>query len=260
MRLTFLGTGGAFTDYRVNYQNNAVIETPEGLVLIDCGTTAVQSLKELGFSPHDVRAVLFTHLHGDHASPEQLLWERFYGPGKGGGPEFLRTELCAPADLLQPLRNSMQPFVDIFTDPEGNIRQGGVDALTRCRMETQLEVADLQVRWFRVPHVTGGSVDKAAYGLDIRQGDTRILWSGDTTLSPGWIQAGAEDPSVTRIFHECTFTEPYRGSVHTHWSELEALSDDLLGRISLMHHTEVPDDVDVSRTVGAAERHQLFEL
>ena len=35
MRITFLGTGGAFCDYRVNYQNNAMVETSQGQVLID---------------------------------------------------------------------------------------------------------------------------------------------------------------------------------------------------------------------------------
>ena len=260
MRLTFLGTGGAFTDYRVNYQNNAVIETDEGLVLIDCGHTAVQSLKELGYSALDVRAVLFTHLHGDHASPEQLLWERFYGTRPDGEVAFERTELCGPADLLDPLRASLDPFLDIYTAPGGDVRTGGVNAIVEARVGAVAELAGLEVRWFRVPHVTGPAADKPAYGLDIRMGGSRVLWSGDTTFSPRWVKQAAEDPTVARVFHECSFSEPYRGAVHTHWSELESLPEPLLSRITLMHHTEVPEGVDVSGTAGAADRHESFDL
>src|SRR5687768_15770661 len=99
MRITFLGSGGAFTDYRVNYHNNAVVETDAGPVLLDCGTTAVQSLRELGIDRARIAAVLLTHLHADHASPEQLLWERYYGSG-GGPPPYLSTPIVAPPDVL----------------------------------------------------------------------------------------------------------------------------------------------------------------
>jgi len=260
VRLTFLGSGGAFSDYRVNYHNNAFIETAEGLVLIDCGTTAVQSLKELGYHPRDVRAVLFTHLHGDHASPEQLMWERFYGPDADGEPGFASTTLCAPADILDPLRRSLRHFMDIFTDRTGTIREGGVETLVDPLPTMQTELAGLQVRFFRVPHVAGASVDKAAYGIDLSDGRDRILWSGDTTLSPDWVNRAATDSSVARIFHECSFLPPYRGTVHSHWSELSELPDETLARITLMHHTVVPPEVDLSRTVGAAARHEVFEL
>ena len=73
MQVTFLGSGGALCDHRVNYQNNALIEGPGGLLLLDCGTTAAQSLRELGVHACAVDAVALTHLHGDHASPEQLI-------------------------------------------------------------------------------------------------------------------------------------------------------------------------------------------
>ena len=55
MKIQFLGSGGAFTDWRENYNNNALIETNAGWVLLDCGVTAVQSMKELGVHPSDIR-------------------------------------------------------------------------------------------------------------------------------------------------------------------------------------------------------------
>lgn len=259
MRITFLGSGGAFTDYRVNYQNNALIETAEGPVLLDCGTTACQSLRELGVHPTALRAVLFTHLHADHASPEQLVWERYY-TGPDGASAHRRTRLVAPESLLVPLRRSLEPFVDVYTDPQGALRGGATDALIDFEHRREVEIGGVRFRFFRVPHATGARVDKAAFGLEISDASGAVFWSGDTTLSPGWVAAAAARPDVRRIFHECTFTAPRRGTIHTHWEELSALPAELLSRITLMHHGEVPERVDLSPVRGAATRHQVFDL
>lgn len=258
MHITFLGSGGAFTDYRVNYHNNALVWTSEGPVMLDCGTTACQSLRELGITPHAIRAVLFTHLHADHASPEQLAWERYYGGETG--PGFLRTQAHAPADLLDPLRVALHPFMDAFADDTGALRHGGVDHVLDFRRGHVHTIGGVQFRWFRVPHVTGGPVDKAAYGIEIDDGQTKVIWSGDTRFSPGWVRAAAEDPRVARIFHECLFHPPFRGTVHTHFDELMGLPADMRSRITLMHHTAVPDDADIGSFAGAAARHEDFRF
>ena len=113
--ITFLGTGGAFTDYRVNYHNNALIPTDAGYVLIDCGGTAVQSLKELGVRSWDIAAVLITHLHGDHVNGlEQLIWERYY-TGENG-PGFLRTPVVTTHEIWPDLKKCLGPLIREFTD------------------------------------------------------------------------------------------------------------------------------------------------
>jgi ribonuclease BN (tRNA processing enzyme) len=258
MRITFLGSGGAFCDHRVNYQNNAVVWTSEGPVLLDCGTTAVQSLKELGVSRAAVQAVLFTHLHGDHASPEMLVWERVYGEGPDGGPAFLRTPLCGPADLVEPLLGALRPYLDPFADRDGVVRRGGVEALVEPRIGAVLEVGDTRFTWFRVPHVVGPEVDKPAYGIEVRQGGQSVLWSGDTTLSPRWLLDAAARPDVLRIFHECLFHPWFPSTVHTHWEELQRLPEAVQRRITLMHHTAVPAGTELMGFAGAAARHQDF--
>lgn len=258
MRITFLGSGGAFADYRVNYNNNALIETDAGPVLLDCGTTAVQSMKELGVAPTSVRAVLLTHLHADHASPEQLVWERFYG-GEAG-PRFLPTPLVAPADVLDPLVASLEPFLGLYADDQGRIRDTGLDDLLVQHRVTSFGVGGLRFTWFRVPHIQVGIHDKPAYGVCIQEGERKVLWSGDTTFAPAWIEAAAADPAVVRIFHECTFSPPVPGTVHTHFAQLCALPEAVQQRVTLMHHTEVPPGTDLRAFQGAAARHQTFEL
>lgn len=259
MRVTFLGTGGAFTDFRVNYHNNALIETEEGPVLLDCGLTAVQSMRELGVERTAVRAVLFTHLHGDHASPETLVWERFYS-GPDGMPAFLGTTFAAPPDVLDPLGASLRPFLNELADQEGTFRNSGYDALITPIPTSEIEIGGVRFRFFRVPHVSGPGVEKPAYGVEIDDGRSLVLWSGDTTLSRPWLEAAVGRARLSRIFHECTFMPRIRGTVHTHWEELVELPQELLERITLMHYTSVPDWVDISCVAGAAKRHQSFIL
>ena len=259
MRITFLGSGGAFTDFRVNYHNNALIDTEEGPVLLDCGLTAVQSMREIGVDRAALRAVLFTHLHADHASPETLLFERFYS-GPLGLPAFLQTELVAPPDVLEPLGASLRPFLNDFADETGTFRHGGVEALVIPRATHETEIGGVRFRFFRVPHVTGNGVDKPAYGVDIDDGKSRVLWSGDTTLSRRWLDAACNEARVHRIFHECLFAPPFQGSVHTHWAELDTLPAALKRQITLMHYTVVPDWAELGEINGAARRHEVFDL
>ncbi len=261
MRITFLGTGGAFCDYRVNYQNNAVVETSSGPVLIDCGTTACQSLRELGRHPGELHAVVFTHLHGDHASPEQLIWERYYESATGE-PGWLETPMLAPADVLDPLLDGLGPFLSPFVDRTGAAHTDGVGALLRPERTAHARLGDLTVRWFRVDHVTTDAVDKPAYGLWLEQAGVRVWWSGDTAFNAEQAIRAARTPGCVRLFHECTFSPPCERSVHTHYAELCTLPDDVRERITLMHHTVVPDDIDVRKDgfCGAADRHQVFSL
>ncbi len=261
MKVTFLGSGGAFTDYRVNYQNNALVEVDGMRLLVDCGVTACQSLRELGVHPTLIDTVVFTHLHADHASPEQLCWERMY-TGPKGEPAGQRTRLAGPSDLMGPLMAGLEPYMGIWRDLSGRTRDDGVTAVIERVDGPRLERGPFDVRWFRVPHVDGDGFSKAAFGLDIRAKGRRLVWSGDTTFSPKWIREAAEDPDVHVIFHECSFSAPFRGTVHTHYSELMSLPLELREKIVLMHHTEVPDAQDPIEDGfrGAARRHDEINV
>ena len=259
MRITFLGSGGALTDFRVNYHNNALVYTDEGPVLLDCGLTAVQSMREIGVDRTSLRAVLFTHLHSDHASPESLIFERFYS-GPDGLPAYQTTELVAPPDVIAPLGQCLRPYLNEFADQSGDFRPGGYEALCRPIETMDTEIGGVRFRFFRVPHVSGGGVDKPAYGLEIDDGKTRVYWSGDTTLSHRWLDAALAQDRVARVFHECMFMPRFRGTVHTHWEELDTLPDELKARVTLMHYTVVPAWAELGALAGAARRHETFDL
>lgn len=63
--------------------NAALVEGPEGMLLIDCGVSrkqVVTRMVALGLSPDDVAAVLLTHEHGDHVAGLTVWCNRWEGP------------------------------------------------------------------------------------------------------------------------------------------------------------------------------------
>jgi len=265
MKITFLGSGGAFTDFRENYHNNALVETSEGPVLIDCGGTAVQSMKELTVPVWDLVGVFITHLHGDHMGGlEQLLWERYY-TGPLGGPGFMSTPVYAAPVIHAGLRRSLHECVDEYCDHNGMNKKGGYYVLVdTCKVAPQsfpIEIGDTLFQLIPTPHVEGDGVSKAAFGVLIGKpcGDKAVwaYWTGDTLFRPDLMEIA---PLAQVIFHDCTFSPYYDGTVHTHYSQLLTLPDEVRARIILMHHTQVPDDIDVVADgfQGAADRHSVY--
>lgn len=270
--ITFLGTGGAFTDYRVNYHNNALIHTDAGYVLIDCGGTALQSLKELGVRSWDIAAVLITHLHGDHVNGlEQLIWERYYTGEKG--PGFLRTPVVTTHEIWPDLKECLGPLIREFTDEKGRTRNDGIDALVDPKMVSvdadgdartvegeALKIGGVSFQFHQTPHVHNAEegISKPCTGLRIwnNQGE-ELYFTSDTQFRPDIVD---RYPKSSCIFHDCTFMQPFAGSVHTHYSELKTLSETERNKIVLMHHTAVPANINVQSDgfIGAANRHDTW--
>lgn len=273
MKITFLGTGGAFTRYAVNFHNNAIVHTAAGYVLIDCGGTAVESMKALGIHPEEVAAVIVTHLHGDHVGGlEHLIWERFY-TSKKGGPGFLPTTIFTTPTIVDSLRQVLEPMIDEYTDKDGIAKPGGYDVLVRdaptLGLGVTIGIGGVQFRLCRTPHVEGPDVTKPAYGVEVGviersfplplPFDRSFYYTSDTTFRP---DIGDLFPEASLIFHDCTFSPRYPGTVHTHYEELLTLPPEVRKRVVLMHHTQVPAGVDpvADGFAGAAERHQTFEV
>jgi ribonuclease BN (tRNA processing enzyme) len=274
LSITFLGTGGAFTDFRVNYHNNALVHTSAGYVLIDCGGTAQQSLKELGVKPWDIAAVLITHLHGDHVNGlEQLIWERFYTGTKG--PGYLSTPVVTTAEIWPDLRDCLSPLIREFTDSSGQIRNDGIEVLVapqivevdadgdaRTVEGEALRIGDVSFQFHQTPHVhnEAAGISKPCTGVRVwDQHGVEFYYTSDTEFRPDIME---RYPKSSAIFHDCTFLAPYEGSVHTHYAELQTLSASAREMTVLMHYTKVPKDVDVvgDGFAGAACRHDTWSV
>lgn len=259
MKLTFLGTGGAFTDYRVNYHNNVIVETEAGVVMIDCGSTAVQSLKELGLKPWDVAGVIITHTHSDHCGGlEQLIWERCYTGN--AGPGWLRTSIYANPNVCRDLVRMISSPIEEFTDKDGVCQPDGFHRLVELHaVLTPFDIGGIRFALHRTPHVVGPFVDKPSFGVSVSANGKHFYFTSDTVFRP---EIGSLFPSAEVIFHDCTFSPKYPGTVHTHYSDLLTLPADVRARMVLMHHTVVPLGVDVVADGfrGAALRHETFVI
>lgn len=72
MRVLITGVGDAFTSR--HFGSSALIEGPEGLVMLDCPDLVHRALREAATSagwsvaPDAIDDILLTHLHGDHCN------------------------------------------------------------------------------------------------------------------------------------------------------------------------------------------------
>jgi hydroxyacylglutathione hydrolase len=265
LQITLLGTGGALCDWRVNYNTNAVLHTPEGPFLIDCGVTAPQSLKEVEIPAGEIIGVFLTHMHGDHSGGlEQLIWERFYlGPK---GPAWKDTPIYGSNFMKDALRRALADATDTVSGGEGITYAGGYELLVKFNLldpeGTGINVGGVHLESHKVHHVTGVDVDKPTYGLLIREPGKSaggIYWSSDCVFDP---EIGSKYPDVDVIFHDCTFMPKYPGTVHTHYQDLKVLPPSVRSKVILMHHTAVPKGVDVRADgfLWSASRHETVSL
>ena len=274
--LTFLGTGGAFVDFRENYHNNALLHLQDGdsqtLFLIDCGATAPQALKELGSSLLEIENVLLTHLHGDHCGGfEQLVWERKYSwDTQNQKISDLNTNLICHPDLIESVDQHFAPIFDYY------VRNGEVmdhdDAQAFNLAPTENIVwKGFTLRFIPVHHLppeTDGAhelVTKPAFGITLEHKDEGPLmfYTGDTRIiKPGDLDWEELEDNLL-IFHDCTFAPPYHGTVHAHYDEIvEHYPPGIRAKIMLMHYGI---QFNVERLAadgirGAAVRNMCYDL
>ena len=191
MRVHFLGCGDAFGSGGRNH-SAYLIETQERLVLLDCGPTALLSMKRAGLDPRRLDVVLLSHLHGDHF----------------GGLPFLFLELLYSEPPAEPLH---------IAGPRGTEER--VRALTECMYPgglgprelptsrfhvlepgRQTSVAGIEVFPFPVPHQTR----QVSLGLKVRCEGKQVLFSGDSA----WTNLFITHSRGTDLFIcECSFYE-----------------------------------------------------
>lgn len=268
LTITFLGTGGAFTDFRVNYHNNALISTDEGPVLIDCGGSALQALRELEISPLDLAGVILTHLHGDHVGGlEQLVWERTYTqPWRP-----LTTPIWADPSVLSGARRVMEPQIGLFSHVGKDLRDDGWAALVRAhpvrggeghaqdRAQTFV-IGGVTFSLHQTPHVSGPEHSKPCFGVRVRSAEgAELYFTSDTEFRA---DIGERFADAQAIFHDTTFLPAYPGTVHTHYEELLTLPSEVRSRVVLMHHTQVPAGLSPESDgfAGAARRFETWEI
>lgn len=231
MQVVITGIGDAFSAH--HHGSSCVVLAPGGHVAIDCPGSVMAMYRQaaetsgLTLGVEKIDDLVLTHLHGDHSNGlEAFAFARryLYQPST-------RPRLHALPEVLARVWDKLAPAMDGATRAESAMSTLE-DYFEPCPIEpgVPVEVAGLKMEVRRTAH----SVPTA--GVLMRSGSGTLGWSGDTEFEMAHIDwLGQADC----IVHECG--EHFK---HTHWAELDSLSEAVKEKIRLIHlpdGTEVPD-------------------
>jgi len=247
MRAIILGTGDAFT--RLHFGSSALIEAPDGYVLLDCPDPIHRVLHE-ATSEHDwevdalgIDDILLTHLHGDHSNGlESFGFLRRFARRNGLTDTIPRLHTSPPA--ADRLWSKLAPAMDAPSGGDRPSKLGDFYDVRRLEPESEATVAGLTVRC----RFTGHPIP--TIGLLLSDGSSTLGWSSDTPFEQAHVDWLSE---ADLIVHECNV-----GPAHTAIEALNALPDVVRRRMRLIHTV---DDFDSSSTdIPILDDRQLLEL
>ena len=174
MELTLLGTGCPSVDYK-RFGPSNLVSTKNTKILVDCGSGITQRLHELEVSSADIDALLFTHLHSDHAVDlYQLIissWHSYrikpwkiYGPK--GTKKFVKKIMDAWADERK---------LRISYESRASAKAFDIQ-VTEFKSIGNIKIKDVSIKYFEVDH----KPVKYAYGFCFINKNKKLTISGDT--------------------------------------------------------------------------------
>jgi len=174
MKLTLLGTGCPSVDHK-RFGPSNLITTNKAKILVDCGSGITQRLHQLKVSSANIDALLFTHLHSDHAVDlYQLIissWHSYrikpwkiYGPK--GTKKFVNKIMDAWADERK---------LRISYEARALTKAFKIDVI-EFKSFGEIKVKDLKIKYFEVDH----KPVKYAYGFAFIHNNKKLTISGDT--------------------------------------------------------------------------------
>ena len=165
--VNFLGSGDAFGSGG-RFQTCIFIESDQTKFLMDCGASALISMKQFGVSLLDVASILITHLHGDHFGGipyfvlDSQLISRRSEPLLIAGPPGLQERVRSAMEINFPGSSKVaQKFEITFVELPAGIATG---------------LGALKVTPVEVVHGSGAP----SYALRVEVAGKTIVYSGDT--------------------------------------------------------------------------------
>jgi ribonuclease BN (tRNA processing enzyme) len=191
LQVNFLGSGDAFCASG-RHQASYLLQSGQSTLLLDCGVTALASLKRSSIRADSIDAVLVSHLHGDHfAGIPFLLLE--YTCCEPRSRPLLIVGPPETAERVHELYRAM--YRDVGSDPLPFPLE-----FVELRPGSKARAGEAEVLPFEVPHQKNG----VSLGYRIRLGGRRVVYTGDT----GWTEdllRQSEDSDL--LISECCFFE-----------------------------------------------------
>jgi ribonuclease BN (tRNA processing enzyme) len=219
VQVQFLGSGDAFGSGG-RLQSCILVSHPGGRFLIDCGASAMISLRRFGIDPNTIESIFLTHLHGDHF---------------GGLPFFILDAqlvsrrgaaliVAGPPGFAKRLPGAMEAF---FPGSTGVKRKFEID-VQEMEPRVSLSAGAVRVTPYIGLHPSGDN----AYSLRVEVGGKVIACSGDTE----WTEALADAArGADMLIAEAYFYEK-KVPFHLDYRTLVEKSADLgIGRIVITH-------------------------
>lgn len=227
VKLTFLGTGSAFTTGCNNFQSNMLLENTKGKrLLIDCGSDVRLSLFEQGFSYEDISAVFISHLHADHTGGlEWLAFNTYFH-------KLPKPALYISNKLVKCLWN--------------NVLKGGLDSLdnSKAALSTFFDVRPVadpgyfiwsRTQFTLIPtrHTKTFQKNNPSFGLMFKVKGKTLLITADTQFTPKLFEDYYDQADM--IFHDCEVSDTPSG-VHATYEQLKELDPVIKGKMWLYHY------------------------
>jgi len=216
----FLGSGDAFGSGG-RFQTCICVSFEGRRFLIDCGASALISMKRFGVSPALIDAILVTHLHGDHFGglPFFILDAQFLS--KRTRP----LAVAGPLGLDLRLRQAMEV---LFPGSSATEQRFTIELMELKERQPTGVAAGPVVTAYRVSHESGAP----SYALRVECGDKVIAYSGDTE----WDDTLIEVASDADLFICEAYFFDKRVRHHLDYRSLRARVHDLRCRSLILTH------------------------
>lgn len=219
MKLTITGSGDAFgSGGRLNTCFH--VQSGETGFLIDCGASALISLKKAGLSTDSVDTVFISHLHGDHFGGlpffliDALFMAKRTKPLTLVGPAELEARFHIACEAMFPLMTEHQREFDMTFVPLSAGEPTEIDAVS--------------VTPFEVKHYSGAP----SYALRFALEDKTLAYSGDT----GWVDNVVEAGRDADLYIMECFQYDKRLDMHLDYLTIHNRLDDIGAQRVLLTH------------------------
>jgi len=235
MRLTIVGSGDAFGSGGRSH-TCFLVKSPASTFLLDCGASALISLKRLAVDLHVIDGIVLSHLHGDHFGglPFLLLDAQF--AHKRERP----LVIAGPPGTRQRLHDAVEALFPRAVSSKWRFAW----EVQEIALETPTMICGHEVWTTEVVHFSGAP----STAVRIAGGDRVLAYSGDTEWTEALIKvADGADLFITECYGYASDV-----SGHMSWRTLKDRLGDLKARQIMVTHMSpsMLEHLDELRAVG----------